>query len=67
VEFLIVGYSIGAPKYHSTITYHFRIWKHCVAAVVVVLFLQEQDHLPLRDCNGGKKGKHVGHGQVIGL
>jgi hypothetical protein len=28
----------------------------CVAVVVPVLFPQEQDHLRLRDCNGGKKG-----------
>jgi hypothetical protein len=55
---LIVGYSIGAPKYHSTITNHFRIWKRCVPVVVAVL--QGQDHLQLPDCNGGKKGKHVG-------
>jgi hypothetical protein len=45
VEFLIVGYLIGAPKYRSTITNHFRIWKRCVAVIVAVLFLQEQDHL----------------------
>jgi hypothetical protein len=45
---------------------HFRIWKRCVAAVVAVFFLQEQDHLRLPDFNGGKKGKHVGHGQMIG-
>jgi hypothetical protein len=31
------------------------------AVVVAVFFLQEQDHLRLRDCNGDKKGKHVGH------
>jgi hypothetical protein len=53
VEFLIIGYSIGAPKYRSAITNHFRTWEHCV--VVAVLFFQEQDRLPLRDCNGGKK------------
>jgi hypothetical protein len=60
VEFLIVGSSIGASKYHSTITNHFRIWKRCVAVVVAVLFLQQQDHLRLRDCNGGKKGNMWG-------
>jgi hypothetical protein len=66
VEFLIVGYSIGAAKYRSTTINHFRIWKRCAAVVVAVLFLQEQDHLRLPDFNGGKKGKHVGHGQMIG-
>jgi hypothetical protein len=67
VEFLIVGYSIGEPKYRSTITNHFRIWKRCVAVVVAVFFLQEQDHLRLSDRNGGKKRKYMGHGQMIGL
>jgi uncharacterized membrane protein YcaP (DUF421 family) len=61
VEFLIVGYSIGALEYCSMITNHFRIWKHCVAVIVVALFLHEQDYLRLCDCNGGKKGKDVGH------
>jgi hypothetical protein len=60
----MVGYSIGAPKYRSTIANYFRIWKRCVAVVVAVLFLQEQDHLRLRDYHGGKKGQHVGHGQL---
>jgi hypothetical protein len=55
------------PKYDSTSTNHFRIWKFWVPFVVAVLFLREEHHLRLRDSVAANKGKHLGCSQVIGL
>jgi hypothetical protein len=55
------------PKYDSTSTNHFYIWKCSVPFVVAVLFLREEHQLRLHDSDGGQKAKHMRRGQVIGL